>query len=131
MHTDPIADMLTRIRNACMIQHTHVVMPSSKVKVNIAQILQQEGFISRYAVNDDKPQPKLMMELKYTGRGKPVITGLKRRSRPGRRLYTGYSDIPWVRSGLGINILSTPMGVMTGRKARNAKVGGEVLCDVW
>jgi len=131
MQTDPIADMLTRIRNACMIQHTHVVMPSSKIKVNIAQILQQEGFISRYAVSDDKPQPKLMMELKYTGRGKPVITGLKRRSRPGRRLYTGYTDIPWVRSGLGVNILSTPMGVITGRKARNSKVGGEILCDVW
>jgi len=131
MHTDPIADMLTRVRNACMIEHTHVVMPSSNVKVNIAQILQQEGFISRYAVSDDKPQPRLMIELKYTDRGKPVITGLKRRSRPGRRLYTGYKDIPWVRSGLGINILSTPQGVMTGRKARNEKVGGEVLCDIW
>lgn len=131
MVTDPIADMLTRIRNASLIRHTQVVMPSSKLKMAIAQILAEEGFIRGYNVTDESPQPRLVLGLKYTGRGKPVITGLERVSKPGRRVYTGYKDIPWVRSGLGINIVSTPQGLMTGRKARRTKVGGEILCNVW
>jgi len=131
MVTDPIADMLTRIRNACMVRHTQVVMPSSKIKVEIAKILAQEGFIGGYAVIEEKPQAKLALALKYTGRGKSVITGLDRISKPGRRVYTSYKDIPWVRSGLGISIVSTPLGLMTGRKARRTKVGGELICNVW
>ena len=131
MVTDPIADMLTRIRNACMVRHTQVVMPSSKIKVEIAKILAHEGFIGGYTVIDEKPQAKLAIALKYTGRGKSVISGLDRVSKPGRRVYTSYKDIPWVRSGLGISIVSTPLGLMTGRKARRTKVGGELICNVW
>jgi small subunit ribosomal protein S8 len=131
MVTDPIADMLTRIRNACLVRHTQVVMPSSKIKVAIAQILAAEGFVQGYNVTDEKPQPRLVIGLKYTGRGKPVITGLERISKPGRRVYGGSKDIPWVRSGLGISIISTPQGLMTGRRARRNKIGGEILCNVW
>jgi len=131
MVNDPIADLLTRIRNASMVQHSQVVMPSSKIKVEIAKILTEEGFIRGYTVTNDQPQPNLILGLKYSGRNKPVITNLARVSRPGRRVYMGYKEIPWVRSGLGINILSTPKGVLTGRKRRRAKVGGEVLCNVW
>jgi len=131
MQSDPIADMLTRIRNAAMVQHPQVAMPSSNMKVGIAKILEEEGFIAGYSVSDEVPQPTLVLKLKYTGKGKPVITGLQRVSKPGRRVYTGFSDIPWVRSGLGVNILSTPKGLMTGRKARRARVGGEILCNVW
>lgn len=131
MLSDPIADMLTRIRNAVMIQQTQVAMPSSKMKVDIAKILTEEGFISGYMETDDVPQPQLVLNLKYTGKGKPVITGLERISKPGRRVYTGYRDIPWVRSGLGVSILSTPKGLMTGRQARRGRVGGEIICNVW
>ena len=104
MLSDPIADMLTRIRNATMVQRTQVVMPASKAKTSIAQILVEEGFVSSYALTDDLPQPQLVLNLKYTGKGQSVITGLKRISTPGRRVYTGYRDIPWVRSGLGMTI---------------------------
>ncbi len=131
MQSDPIADMLTRIRNAAMVQHPQVAMPSSKMKMGIAKILKEEGFIADYSVSDEVPQPTLVLKLKYTGKGKSVITGLQRVSKPGRRVYTGFSDIPWVRSGLGVNILSTPKGLLTGRKARRARVGGEILCNVW
>lgn len=131
MQTDPIADMLTRIRNASMVQHRTVVVPSSKIKTSIAKILQEEGFIQGFSVTEDKPQPNLVLHLKYTGRGEPVITGLQRVSKPGRRTYTRYREIPWVRSGLGINIVSTPQGLMTGRRARQARLGGEILCNVW
>ncbi|MCB0069977.1 MAG: 30S ribosomal protein S8 [Caldilineaceae bacterium] len=131
MVNDPIADMLTRIRNASMIQQSQVSMPSSKMKASIAQILKDEGFIRDYVVADAHPQPHLVLALKYTGKGNSVITGLERVSKPGRRVYTGHHDIPWVRSGLGINILSTPQGLMTGRKARKAHLGGEILCNVW
>lgn len=131
MVTDPIADMLTRIRNAGLVQHPQVALPSSKIKTEIAKILAEEGFIAGYRVTDDKPQGKLILELKYTGKGVPVINGLERVSKPGRRIYAGYGEIPWVRSGLGINILSTPNGLMTGRKARRARVGGEILANVW
>jgi small subunit ribosomal protein S8 len=131
MVNDPIADMLTRIRNAGLVQHRKVVMPSSVIKVSIARILQDEGFIKSFNVTDEKPQPNLVLELKYTGKGVPVVNGLERVSRPGRRVYSGYKEIPWVRSGLGINIVSTPQGLMTGRRARRARVGGEILCNVW
>lgn len=131
MVNDPIADMLTRIRNASLVRHSQVVMPGSKVKTEIAKILTNEGFIKGYTVTDDQPQPKLVLQLKYAGRDRSVITGLERVSRPGRRVYAGYREVPWVRSGLGINILSTPKGLMTGRQARRAKVGGEILCTVW
>ncbi|MEZ4860691.1 MAG: 30S ribosomal protein S8 [Caldilineaceae bacterium] len=131
MVTDPIADMLTRLRNASMVRHTQVVMPGSKMKAEVAKILAEEGFIQSYSVIDEKPQNRLVLTLKYTGRGRPVITGLERVSKPGRRVYTSYKDIPWVRSGLGINIVSTPKGLMTGRRARRSKVGGEIVCNVW
>ncbi|MCC6456886.1 MAG: 30S ribosomal protein S8 [Caldilineaceae bacterium] len=131
MSTDPIADMLTRIRNASMVNHRQVALPASKIKVAIAQILKAEGFISDFAVTDEKPQPNLVMRLKYTGRGDAVITGVDRVSKPGKRVYTNHRDIPWVRAGLGITIVSTPKGLMTGREARKAKLGGEIICNVW
>mgnify|MGYP003382175101 FL=1 len=131
MVNDPIADMLTRIRNASMVKQKQVVMPSSKMKVGIARILTEEGFVDGFGVTDEKPQPNLVVRLKYTAQGRPVITGLERVSRPGRRYYSGAKDIPWVRSGLGINIVSTPKGLMTGRKARRERLGGEILCHVW
>lgn len=131
MMTDPIADMLTRIRNAAMARHGYVVMPSSKLKVAIARILRDEGFIQDYDVTQDRPQPRLRIWLKYTPDRRPVITGLQRVSKPGRRVYTKREDIPWVRSGVGIAILSTPKGVMTDRQARRMGVGGEVICYVW
>lgn len=131
MNTDPIADMLTRVRNATMVQHKQVVIPSSNLKVGIAQILKAEGFIDSFAVTDEKPQANLVLRLKYTGRGESVITDLQRVSKPGKRVYTGSKEIPWVRSGLGINIISTPKGLMTGREARKARLGGEILCNIW
>jgi small subunit ribosomal protein S8 len=131
MNTDPIADMLTRIRNSSMVNHKQVAMPSSKIKVGIAQILKAEGFIDNFNVTDETPQPNLILRLKYTGRGDAVITGLSRVSKPGKRVYTSHKDIPWVRAGLGISIVSTPKGLMTGREARQAKLGGEILCTVW
>jgi len=131
MMTDPVADLLTRIRNASMAQHRRVVVPSSKVKVALAKVLAEEGFIAGYMVTEDRPQANLILGLKYTGKAQPVITNLERISKPGRRVYVGYRDIPWVRSGLGINVISTPKGVMTGRQARRERVGGEILCNVW
>ena len=132
--TDPIADMLTRIRNAIMAGHNYVVVPDSKMKLAIAGILKDEGFIENYDVTKDQPQPMIRIWLKYAGDRKdrrPVIAGLRRVSKPGRRVYTDKKDIPWVRSGMGIAILSTSKGVMTGKKARRLGVGGEVLCYIW
>jgi len=134
--TDPISDMLTRIRNALMAGHTIVAMPSSKMKASIAQILKDEGFVGGYeVVEGDKPGHKVLrVRLKYVGERRnrrSVITGMERISRPGRRVYTGKREIPWVLSGLGIAIISTPKGVMTGQRARQVGVGGEVLCKVW
>lgn len=134
---DPIADMLTRTRNALLVEHQYVSMPSSKIKASIAKILKEEGFIKDYEVVDGDVRPNqfvLRMELKYVGVRRDrssVITGLERISRPGRRIYTRKQDIPWVLSGMGIAILSTPKGLMTGQKARRANVGGELLCKVW
>jgi small subunit ribosomal protein S8 len=134
--TDPIADMLTRVRNALIVGHSSVAMPASKIKVAIAKILKEEGYISSYEVVDGTipAQKVLRVRLKYVGERRertPVITGLERVSRPGRRVYTGKQEIPWVLSGMGIAILSTPKGVMTGQRARQLGVGGEVLCKVW
>ncbi|MBP1701664.1 MAG: rpsH [Chloroflexi bacterium] len=134
--TDPIGDMLTRMRNAIIVGHTLVALPSSKAKVSIAKILKEEGFISGYEVVDGKiaGSKVLRLRLKYVGERRErqsVITGLERISRPGRRVYTGAKEIPWVLSGMGIAILSTPKGVMTGQRARQLGVGGEVLCKVW
>jgi len=132
--TDPIADMLTRIRNAIMAGHSYVVVPGSKIKVAIAGILKDEGFIENYDVTKDRPQPMIRIWLKYAGDRKDrrsVITGLRRISKPGRRVYTGKEDIPWVLSGMGTAVLSTSKGIMTGKKARRLGVGGEVLCHIW
>lgn len=134
--TDPIADLLTRVRNAMLAGHAVVAMPSSKMKAAIAEILREEGFIEGFEVAEveGKPQPVLRLTLKYVGERRerhPVINGLKRISRPGRRVYAGKAEIPWVRSGMGVAILSTPKGVMTGSRARQLGVGGEVLCQVW
>jgi small subunit ribosomal protein S8 len=132
--SDPIADMLTRIRNALMVGHSSVRVPASKIKVAIAKILKDEGFVRDYYVAHEHPQPQLVLKLKYVGERRerhPVITGLKRVSKPGRRVYTRASEIPWMRSGMGIAVLSTPKGVLTGQQARRLGVGGEVLCYVW
>ncbi len=137
MVSDPIADMLTRVRNALMSGKSTVSMPSSKLKVAIAKLMVEEGFISGVEVQASEiglPQPTLEIKLKYVGRHRerrPVIAGLKRVSRPGRRIYTKRTDIPWVQSGMGISILSTPKGVVTGKEARKLGVGGEVLCHIW
>lgn len=133
---DPIADMLTRIRNAVMVGHQLVAMPSSKLKVAIVKILKEEGFITSYEVVDGKivGQKMLRVRLKYIGERrerKPVISGLERISRPGRRVYTNKREIPWVLSGMGVAIISTPKGVMTGQRARQLGVGGEILCKIW
>ena len=132
--TDPIADMLTRVRNAIMVGHSYVVVPGSKMKLAIAKILRDEGFIENYNVTKDRPQPMIRLWLKYAGDKKDrrsVITGLKRVSKPGRRVYAGKKEIPWVLSGMGIAVLSTSRGIMTGKKARRLGVGGEVLCHIW
>jgi len=127
---DPIADMLTRIRNACMVRHTTVAMPSSKMKVAIAEILKREGFIRDFQIEEGQPFDTIQITLKYTSDRRPVITGLKRVSKPGLRIYTGRADIPRVRNGLGLSILSTPKGVMAGHEAWQEHVGGEVLCYI-
>jgi small subunit ribosomal protein S8 len=127
--TDPIADMLVRIRNAQMVGHTEVAMPASKLKASIAQVLKSEGYIEDFALRDNGPFKELRIGLKYYA-GKPVIERLERVSKPGLRVYKGRDDIPRVMNGLGVAILSTSRGVMTDRKARADGVGGEVLCIV-
>ena len=137
--TDPIADMITRIRNAVTAKHTRVDMPASKLKAEIARILQDEGYIQGFrhveetAEQAGKQQPRQLIRLflKYGPHGERVITGLERISRPGRRVYLGVDDVPTVLGGLGTSILTTSRGVMTGRAAKKAGVGGEVLCNVW
>ncbi len=131
MISDPIADMLTRIRNGLLARQKQVVMPGSKVKIAIARILRDEGYIKDFEVTKDVPQPQLRIVLKYDRDRKPIVTGLRRISKPGRRIYVNRSEIPWVLSGLGVAIMSTPQGVMTGHRARRQGVGGEVLCYVW
>jgi small subunit ribosomal protein S8 len=132
--SDPIADMLTRIRNAIIAKHLSVTIPYSTVKEEVARILVEEGYVEGYQVVEDGKFRAFTMQLKYAGvrrERRPVITGLKRVSKPGRRIYSRSADIPWVLSGLGIAIVSTPKGVMTGETARRQKVGGEILCYVW
>ena len=134
--TDPIADMLTRIRNVAIGNGTLVSMPSSKIKAEIARILVEEGYMEGFdVVEGNKPHQKtLRLRLRYIGERRnrrPLITGLERVSRPGCRVYSKKSDIPWVLSGIGVAILSTPKGVMTGQRARKMGVGGEILCKVW
>jgi small subunit ribosomal protein S8 len=129
--TDPIADMLTRIRNGVSARHDNVQMPSSKLKVAIAKVLKDEGFIRDFQVSEEKPRTMLKIDLSYTGRKEPVLSGIKRVSKPGLRIYVQKREIPRVLGGLGVAILSTPEGVMTGQHARQKAIGGEVLCYVW
>jgi small subunit ribosomal protein S8 len=128
--TDPIADMLTRIRNAIMARHTRVMIPASNMKIAIAQILKEEGYIKDYDVVKDTPQGTIRLTLRYVDK-RPVLSQLKRISKPGLRVYTRRESIPRVRGGLGTAILSTPQGLMTGRKAYQLGLGGEVVCYVW
>jgi small subunit ribosomal protein S8 len=134
--TDPIADMLTRIRNAVTAKHTRVDMPTSRIKTDIAKILQDEGYIQGFKLLDEPaagmgPVKTLRLFLKYGPRGERLITGVERISRPGRRVYFGRDDVPDVLAGLGTSILTTSRGVMTGKAAVKAGVGGEVLCNIW
>ena len=131
MNTDPIADMLTRIRNAGMADHASVEMPSSKLKVELAKVLKAEGYISEYSVKDVDKFKVLSVTLKYNENGKPLISKLKRVSKPGLRTYMKSKNLPRVLGGLGIAIVSTSKGLLTDRKARKENVGGEVLCYVW
>jgi small subunit ribosomal protein S8 len=136
--TDPISDMLTRLRNAVSAKHARVDLPASKLKAEIARILQDEGYIQGFRLIEEpaerdggQPRQLIRVFLKYGPRGEKVISGLERISRPGRRVYLGVEDVPIVLGGLGTSILTTSRGVMTGRAARKAGVGGEVLCNVW
>ena len=129
--TDPVADLLTRIRNGIQARHQRVDMPNSKLKAEIARILKDEGYISNFKVLDEGKKRNLRIFLKYKGQGGNVISHLERVSRPGRRVYSSRGKIGRVLGGLGTNILTTPKGVMTGRSARKAGVGGEVLCNIW
>lgn len=128
--TDPIADMLTRIRNAIMVKHDDVLVPSSRIKLSIAKILREEGFTDHYEVLKGKPQPMIKIHLKYTD-NQPAILGLERVSKPGLRVYVSRREIPRVYGGLGIAILSTSKGIMTGQKAWQDRLGGELLCHIW
>lgn len=129
--TDPIADMLTRIRNALTAKHEEVEVPSSKMKAEIAQILLSEGYINGYKVEGEGIDAKIVIDLKYGPKGEMVISGLKRVSKPGLRVYAGYEDLPKVLGGMGIAIVSTPKGIMTDKEARKLRHGGEVLAYIW
>ncbi|MGB3714697.1 MAG: 30S ribosomal protein S8 [Candidatus Promineifilaceae bacterium] len=132
--SDPISDMLTRVRNAIMRQHKSVSVPNSTIKQAIAEVLKDEGYIDDFQLIPQEPQSVLRLSLKYVGdrrNRRSVITGLKRISKPGRRVYVSKNDIPWVLSGMGTSIVTTSKGVMTGQKARQIGEGGEVLCEIW
>jgi small subunit ribosomal protein S8 len=129
--TDPIADMLTRIRNAHLARHEHVTIPGSKLKLEIAKVLKAQGYIQKYDLVDDKGRGQIRVHLRYHGDGEPIITGIRRISRPGLRVYVDSKHIPRVLGGLGVAVLSTSQGVLTDRDARRRRVGGEVLCYVW
>jgi len=129
--TDPISDLLTRIRNAQTARHKTLDVPSSKMKVAIVAILKDEGYVESFSVNEEGPQGTVRIQLKYGVAGERTIHGLERVSRPGRRVYCGKDEIPRVLDGLGLTILSTPKGVLTGQACRRLGVGGEVLCNVW
>ena len=129
--TDPVADMLTRIRNALLVQHPVVEMPSSKGKVSVAEILKREGYIQDYEVAKRSPQDLLRVRLRYTDTREPAITGLRRVSKPGLRVHVGRHEVPRFYGGVGISIISTSQGVMTGQEAWRKGVGGELMCYVW
>ncbi len=131
--TDPIADMLTRIRNANTAMHDEVSMPSSKLKESLAELLQREGYITSFSATDvtGRPERRLTIEMKYSPERERVISGIKRVSKPGLRVYTNATEVPRVLGGLGISVVSTSQGLMTDREARKRKVGGEILCQVW
>lgn len=129
--TDPVADMLTRVRNAVTARHEHVNIPASKMKAAIAQVLQDEGFIREFETFEEGPRRFIRIQLNYTDKKEPLLNGLKRVSRPGLRVYVQKREIPRVYNGLGIAILSTPKGIMTGQQAWRQRMGGEVLCYVW
>ena len=134
MTNDPIADMLTRIRNALLVGKPTVEIPLSKIKIEIARILKEEGYIEEYTIVEAQPVNLISVQLKYYGsrrERKPVITNIERISKPGRRVYRGRKDLPRVMSGIGIAIVTTPKGVMTAQQARRERTGGEVLCYVW
>ena len=131
MHTDPIADMLTRIRNANQALHPEAVMPSSKLKEEIAKILAEEGFVDSYKVDDARVGKALTVRLRYQNGRDRVLKGVRRISKPGHRVYRGATDIPRVAGGIGVSIVSTSQGLLTDREARRRNVGGEVLCEVW
>jgi small subunit ribosomal protein S8 len=130
MFTDPIADMLTRIRNASLVKKDELVLPFSKFKASLAKILEKEGFVGKVSETDDKPK-SLKIALKYAETGDAVITGIQRVSKPGQRIYMGTDKLPRTNSGYGITVVSTSKGLMTDKEARKAKVGGEVVCQVW
>jgi small subunit ribosomal protein S8 len=131
MTADPIADMLTRVRNALIARHPKVDIPASRLKNELARILKEEGYILNYKLTEEGPKKYIRLYLKYTPSNLPVISRIERVSRPGCRVYVGSKDIPRVLGGLGVNILTTPKGVMTGSAARKEGVGGEVLCQIW
>ena len=129
--SDPLADMLTRVRNACMVKFDSVEMPLSNLKTSVAKVLKEEGYINDYRIQEDDKQGTLHIDLKYDRNNQRVITGLRRVSKPGRRVYVKSDQIPKVMSGLGIGIISTSSGLMTDHQARKNRVGGELLCEVW
>ena len=131
MMTDPIADLLARIRNGAHARHAQVVCPASRQKLAIANVLHENGFVGEVRVDESGTRKQLVVGLRYDGEGRPVIAGMRRVSRPGRRVYVGHGKIPRVRSGLGLAVLSTSRGVLSDRAAREAKLGGELLCEVW
>jgi small subunit ribosomal protein S8 len=129
--SDPLSDLLTRIRNAGMVKFDNIELPCSKLKVGVAEILKREGYISGYQVIDNDKQGILKIDLKYDKRNDRIITGIRRVSKPSRRIYVKYDKIPKVMSGLGVAIVSTSKGIMTDKEAREMKIGGELLCEVW
>ena len=131
MMTDPISDMLTRIRNAGMARHAQVVSPSSRQKLAIAKVLEEEGFLGEVRVEPRAGHPMLVMTVRYDEEGRPLIDGIKRVSKPGRRVYVNARDVPKIRNGLGISVISTSKGILSDSSARESSVGGEVVCEVW
>ena len=129
--TDPVSDLLTRIRNATSVRHDRMDVPASKMKLEIAKILKQEGYIRTFKMIEEGPQGTIRIYLKYADDGEPVIHGLRRVSKPGRRVYRGVTELPKVRNGLGVAVISTNRGVVTDEQARGLQVGGEVLCEIW
>ena len=131
MMTDPISDMLTRIRNAGMARHGEVVCPSSKMKLAVARVLKEAGYLGGVKVEARDGHPVLVMQVRYDGMGKPMIGGIRRISKPSRRVYVGHGDVPKVRNGLGLAVISTSKGILSDEAARDASIGGEVVCEVW